>query len=129
VLIVDDHEIVRMGVRQLLSRSPELEVCGEAASGGQALQKVAELGPDLVVLDLSLPEMNGYQVFAEIRRMAPQTKVVFFTMHNTPTTAREIGADGFVAKTSATDQLASTLVGLLHTASQAPPSVRPLDAT
>jgi two-component system nitrate/nitrite response regulator NarL len=128
-LIVDDHEIVRMGVNLLLRGTPQLEVCGEAASGGEALAKIAELRPDMVVLDLSLPEMNGYQVFSEIRRMAPDTKVIFFTMHNTPATAREIGADGFVAKTSATGELASTLVNLLPTSPASARKVQPLDPT
>src|SRR5678815_1707277 len=101
VLIADDHEVVRMGVRILLANSPQWQICGEATNGAEALQKVRELAPDIVILDLSMPIMNGFAAAAEIRRLAPNTKIVLFSMHETPATARAVGADAFVAKASA----------------------------
>jgi two-component system, NarL family, nitrate/nitrite response regulator NarL len=113
LLIVDDHEISRMGVKLLLADHPQWEVCGEASDGYQASEKVVELAPDLVILDLSMPAMNGFETAKEIRRIAPSAKIVFFTMHETPTTARAVGADAFVAKSSAARDLAATLTRLL----------------
>lgn len=115
VLIVDDHEIVRMGVRILLAANPRWEVCGEASDGKQALREVVKLVPDVVILDLSLPLMNGFEAAKEIRRIAPFTKIVFFSIHDVPATARDIGADAFVAKSAGIEELVSTLERILHT--------------
>jgi DNA-binding NarL/FixJ family response regulator len=114
LLIVDDHEVVRMGVRTLLAGNPQWEVCGEAADGRQALERIAELAPDLVILDLTMPVMNGFEAAAEIRRIAPSTKIVFFSMHETPVTARLVGADAFVAKGSAVKDLPAALTRILQ---------------
>ena len=73
VLIVDDHEIVRMGLRILLAGYAQFEVCGEAVDGRQALAKVAELLPDVV----SMPIMNGFDATKELRQTSPATKIVF----------------------------------------------------
>ncbi len=109
VLIADDHPIVRIGVRTLLAANPKWKVCGEAANGEQALREIAKLAPDVVILDLSLPGMNGFEVAKEIRRIAPSTKIVFFTIHDVPASAREAGADGFVLKSSGIEALEKTL--------------------
>lgn len=114
LLIVDDHEIIRMGVKLLLAEHPQWEVCGEASNGKQAIHKVKTLAPDLVILDLTMPAMNGFEVAKEIRRVAPHTKIVFFSMHETPATARQVGADAFVAKSSAARDLTATLTRLLR---------------
>jgi DNA-binding NarL/FixJ family response regulator len=119
VLIVDDHAVVRIGVRTLLSTNPKWEVCGEAADGNQALREIVELAPDVVILDLSLPGMNGFEVAKEIRRIAPSTKIVFFTIHEVPATAREVGADGFVLKSSGVEALEKTLETVLQRRSAA----------
>jgi DNA-binding NarL/FixJ family response regulator len=109
VLIVDDHETVRIGVRILLAGNPNWEVCGEAADGKQALREVVELNPDVVILDLSLPAMNGLEVAKEIHRIAPFTKVVCFSIHEVPATVRRIGVDAFVSKSAGVEMLESTL--------------------
>jgi DNA-binding NarL/FixJ family response regulator len=114
VLIVDDHEVVRMGVRTLLAGNPQWEICGEASDGRQALQKVVELSPDLVILDLNMPVMNGFEAATEIRRISPSIKIVFFSMHDTPVTARLVGANAFVAKTSAAKDLPIILTRVLQ---------------
>jgi DNA-binding NarL/FixJ family response regulator len=114
LLVVDDHEIIRMGVRFLLADHPQWEICGEASDGREALERVATLAPDVVIPDLTMPVMNGFETATEIRRIAPDTKIVFFTMHETPTTARAVGADAFVAKARAAKDLATTLTRLLQ---------------
>lgn len=114
VLIADDHEIVRMGVRTLLAGYPHLEVCGEAADGRDTLEKVVELVPDLVILDLSMPGMNGFEAATEIRRIAPSTKIVFFSMHDIPDTARTVGADAFVLKSAAAAELPAAIERVLQ---------------
>ena len=119
VLIVDDHPIVRIGVRTLLAANPKWEVCGGAADGEQALREIAKLAPDVVLLDLSLPGMNGFEVAKEIRRIAPSTKIVFFTMHDIPATALEVGADGFVLKSSGVEALEKALETALQRRSAA----------
>ena len=98
-----------MGVRILLANLPQWEICGEAADGAETILKVKELAPDIVILDLSMPIMNGFAAAAEIRRVAPDTKIVLFSMHETPTTARAVGADAFVTKASAARDLAAAL--------------------
>ncbi len=100
ILIVDDHPVIRMGVRTLLAMNPKWVVCGEAADGEHAIQEFEKLLPDVVVLDLSLPLKNGFEVAEEMRRIAPSTKIVFFTMHEIPAITTMVGADAFVAKTS-----------------------------
>jgi DNA-binding NarL/FixJ family response regulator len=113
LLIVDDHEIMRMGVRFLLADHPQWEICGEASDGQLAVERVASLTPDVVILDLTMPVMNGFETATEIRRLAPGIKIIFFSMHETPTTARAVGADAFVAKSCAARDLAATLTRLL----------------
>lgn len=100
VLLVDDHDVVRLGLRALLAGRVDYEVCGETADGTSALAAVRELSPDLVVLDLSLPGMSGFDTAIEIRRIAPQLKLILFSIHDVPTTARRCGADAFVSKAS-----------------------------
>jgi DNA-binding NarL/FixJ family response regulator len=109
VLIVDDHPVVRMGVRILLGLNPKWEVCGEAADGWHALREIVKLVPDVVILDVSMPVMNGFEVVQEIRRIAPSTKIVIFSIHDVAATAQQIGADGFVLKSSGVEALEATL--------------------
>lgn len=121
ILIVDDHEIVRMAVRILLAGNPRWEVCGEAADGKRALREVTKLVPDVVILDLSLPVMNGFEVAAEIRRIAPSTKIVLFSVHEVPATAQALGIDAFVAKSSGIEVLAAALERVLQPCAPAGP--------
>ncbi len=79
VLLVDDHAIVRAGVRAYLNAQPDLEVVGEAASGVEALQLVAELAPDVALMDLVMPEMDGVEATWRLRRVSPRTQVVVLT--------------------------------------------------
>src|SRR5580693_1367001 len=91
VLVVDDHEVVRMGLRTLLGNDPRWEVCGEAVDGYQACEKVADLTPDVVILDLTMPGLNGFEAGVAMRQIVPSIKIIFFSIHDIPTTARLIG--------------------------------------
>jgi DNA-binding NarL/FixJ family response regulator len=111
ILVVDDVPAVRRGLCSLLA-SYELEICGEAENGKQAVDQVQELYPDIVVLDISMPVMDGLRATMEIRRVAPSTKIVLFSIHDGPqakTAARMVGADALVSKAAATFDLVPTL--------------------
>ena len=114
LLIVDDHEIVRMAVRTLFAKNNLFEVCGEAQDGPEAIRMVPELSPDLVILDLSLPEMNGFETAAKIRHIAPLTRIVLFSIHEIPSSARWADVDAFVSKSSNPQELVQTVNRLLH---------------
>jgi len=109
LLIADDHEIVRIGVRILLRDKHEWEICGEAENGRDAIAKVRNLSPDIVLLDLSMPVMNGFEAATEIRRIAPSTKIIIYSIHDVPTTATEVGADAFVSKSTSAEELIATI--------------------
>jgi CheY-like chemotaxis protein len=116
ILIVDDHEAIRRGIRSLLTRD-SLGICGEAENGKQALEKVRELKPDLVILDVSMPVMNGVEAAREIRRFAPRTKIVFLSVYDSPQImeiAKKAGADAFVLKSAADRDLNVTVKRLLQ---------------
>jgi DNA-binding NarL/FixJ family response regulator len=81
ILVVDDHDVVREGVRKLLSREANLEICGEAKSGLDAIRKASELKPDVAVVDLRMPDMSGIEVTQRIREISSETEVVILTMY------------------------------------------------
>jgi DNA-binding NarL/FixJ family response regulator len=114
LLIVDDHEVVRKGVRLLFANSDSIEICGEAQNGMEAVRMVTELSPDVVILDLSMPGMNGFETAAKLRSIAPSVRIVFFSVHEIPSTALWIGADAFVSKSSALQDLVLTVNRVLQ---------------
>jgi DNA-binding NarL/FixJ family response regulator len=108
IIIVDDHAVVRRGVRALLESQPGWEVAGEAATGREAVELVARLRPDVVVMDLSLPELNGLEATRQIVKESPQTEVLVLTMHHSEQLARDMlqaGARGYVLKSDADQNL------------------------
>jgi DNA-binding NarL/FixJ family response regulator len=118
VILADDHEIVRRGIRTIVNGHPPWTVCGEAENGQQAIDLVLELKPDLVVLDLSMPVMNGLQAAAKIRQLAPSTKILVLSMHDSPQAKHEalaVGADAFLTKTASTDTFIRTVTAVLET--------------
>lgn len=101
IVLGDDHETTRIGVRSLLERRPGWKVCGEAANGRQAVELVTELKPDVVILDLSMPELNGVEAARQIRQLLPTTKILIFTMNQTEQMVLDVldsGAHGIVLK-------------------------------
>ena len=108
-LLVDDHDVMRVGLRAVLAVKDDWQVCGEAADGNAALEKVSELSPDAVILDLMMPGMTGFEIAAKIREIAPSTKIIFFSLHNVPVSARESGGDAFVSKASGAQELLATI--------------------
>jgi|SRR5580658_1293502 DNA-binding NarL/FixJ family response regulator len=106
--MVDDHDVVRRGIRSVLSAESDLEVVGEAAAGMDAIRKAEELKPDLVLLDISLPDMSGIDVAPRIRQASPESKILFLSQHDSIQVANEAlktGARGFVAKADAAREL------------------------
>jgi len=120
-LLVDDHEVLRMGLRSLFTVRQDWQVCGEAEDGEDAVQKVRELSPDAVILDLLMPGMTGFEVVSRIREIAPSSKIIFFSLHNVPITARESGADAFVSKASGAREFLAAIDGVMSSLGQGPP--------
>lgn len=104
VLVVDDHQIVREGICALVGLQKDMRVVGEAVDGEEALQKVRQLSPDVVLMDIMMPRMNGLEAAKRIGAEGAQTKVLMLTQYDEDenvTASREAGARGFVAKKSA----------------------------
>jgi DNA-binding NarL/FixJ family response regulator len=115
ILIVDDHPVIRTTVHSLLDMH-SLYVCGEAEDGRAAVEKVKELQPDIVLLDILMPKMNGFEAAQEIRRMLPLTKIVFFTVVESAGFEEKgkLWSHGFVSKSAAATQLVPMLRALLE---------------
>lgn len=104
VFLVDDHAVIREGLKMLLGSQKDIEVIGFAATGREAVQKIQELQPDIVIMDISMPEMDGIEAARQIFNRCEQTKVIIFSMHSSKehvTRALQAGVHGYVAKESA----------------------------
>lgn len=102
ILIADDHDLLRRGVKTLLLSHAGWEVCGEAKTGREAVAKAEELGPDVVVLDIGMPDLNGVEAAKRIRKAAPNTEILILSMHYSDQLIREIveaGVRGYIVKT------------------------------
>lgn len=101
ILIADDEDAVRKMVRALLESRADFQVCGEAANGAAAIDKVRELRPDLVILDISMPGVDGFEAARIIRKFFPKVRILIFSVHNATQLmkdAQDIGVSGFVEK-------------------------------
>ncbi len=117
VLIVDDHEIMRQGVRTLLAGELDWEVCGEAVNGREAVEKAVELSPDLVILDLNMPVLDGLAALREIVAQRPLAKILVLTVHDSESIVHEIfaaGADGCLLKSQTAQDLVRAVTVVLN---------------
>jgi len=116
ILIADDHETVRKGIVTILSSRIKISECGEAANGLEAISKAQELEPDLIVLDITMPKLGGFEAAREIRRMYPRMPILFLSMHegkHIVESAKSIPVQGFVMKNQAGQTLLDAVGALL----------------
>ncbi len=112
IFLADDHTIVREGLRYLLEAQGDMVVVGEAADGRQAVQRVLESKPDVVIMDIAMPGLNGIEATQRIRRVLPRTRIVFLSMHAGPEQifrALRAGADGYLLKETAGREVAEAI--------------------
>ncbi|MGC1902996.1 MAG: response regulator transcription factor [Candidatus Acidiferrum sp.] len=117
ILVVDDHETVRKGVSAILSSREDIEVCGEAANGEEAIRIAKELKPDLVILDVNMPVLGGFAAAQELKRLMPELPILFFTMNESAQfviEAKKLGVQGFVSKDRAGAVLLAAVDALLR---------------
>jgi DNA-binding NarL/FixJ family response regulator len=117
ILVVDDHAVVRHGLRTLLESQPGIEVCDEACNGVEALELVKKIKPDLMIVDLTMPEMNGLELTCATRKESPSTEILVLTMHFSDELAREVlraGALGYVLKSDADSDLLAAVDHVRH---------------
>jgi DNA-binding NarL/FixJ family response regulator len=115
ILIADDHDVVRSGLRHIIDAQPNWQVVAEAADGKEAIQKALETKPDLAVIDYSLPLVNGVEATRQIRAALPHTEVLIFTMHDNEGLIQELlkaGARGYLLKTDARRHLIGAIEAL-----------------
>ena len=115
ILVADDHHVVRTGLRALLESNAGWEVCAEASNGREAVEKAAELKPDVAVLDIGMPLLNGIEATRQILRVSPRTEVLILTMHDSEALIQgvlEAGAHGYILKDDADQNLLEAVEAL-----------------
>lgn len=128
ILVVDDHEVVRKGICSIIASESAFTVCGEAVDGRDAIAKAQDEHPDIVVMDISMPNMNGLEATREIKRLLPGTQVVIVSQHGGPEMIRhafDAGARAFVAKSAISADLLAALANLQRDESLLHPAVTP----
>jgi DNA-binding NarL/FixJ family response regulator len=116
IVIAEDHTILREGLCALLSSQEDLQVVGEAGDGREAIRLIESLTPDLILMDLSMPKMNGVEASREIRKRIPQTKILALTVHKTEEFILEVlqaGADGYIPKDASSNELMMAIRSVL----------------
>lgn len=124
ILVADDHEMVRVGVRTIITPHKEWSICGEATNGRAAVEMAAQLRPDIVIMDLAMPQLNGLEATRQIHRAQPRAEILVLTFDESESLIREViqaGARGYVLKTD----LAEMLVQAVETLSQHRPYFTP----
>src|ERR1700674_4283972 len=115
ILIADDHEVVREGMRALIEHEPGWEVCGTAMTGQEAVDTAKKLKPEVVVLDMTMPELDGLDVLREIKRALPNTEVVIFSAHHSEDVIEQLfeaGAKSYIQKSDAGRYLVAAIKSL-----------------
>jgi DNA-binding NarL/FixJ family response regulator len=117
ILIADDHDLVRRGLRALLEAQPGWTICAEATKGPEAVRQAGQLGPDVVIIDVCMPELNGIEATRQIRKLSPRTEVLVLSVHHGEHLIREslnAGARGFVVKSDADSDIVSAVEALAN---------------
>src|ERR1700688_3700614 len=117
ILVADDHESVRKGVCVILGTRDDIEVCGEAANGREAIDKALELKPDLIILDITMPIVSGIDAAEMIRKTLPSVPILFLSMHQSKqiiAEAKRVGVQGYVKKSDAAATLLHAVDALLR---------------
>ncbi|MEI8315228.1 MAG: response regulator transcription factor [Verrucomicrobiota bacterium] len=117
ILLADDHDIIRRGVKELLETHDGWQVVGEASTGRQAVELAGKLHPDIAILDLTMPELNGLEATRQIKKTLPKTAVLIFTMHENENLIRDVltaGALGYVLKSDAARHLTNAVEALIQ---------------
>ena len=115
ILVADDHHVVRTGLRALLESKTGWQVCAEATNGREAVEKASELHPDVAVLDIGMPLLNGVEATRQIRKLSPQTEILILTMHDSDLLVQEVleaGARGYILKDDADRNLIAAVDAL-----------------
>ena len=117
VMLVDDHAVVRAGFHHLIETFADMQVVGEAASGEEACRQAQTLGPDVIVLDISMPGIGGLETIGRLARVAPQARVLVLSVHENepfPSLALERGASGYLTKRCAPEELVRAVREVAH---------------
>jgi two-component system, NarL family, response regulator NreC len=112
ILITDDHGVIRAGLRALLAGTPDIEVVGEASDGRQVLQKAMELKPDVILMDLSMPEMGGIEATRQLQTIIPEARILILTLHEDEGLLKEVikaGASGYIIKRAVEAELITAI--------------------
>jgi DNA-binding NarL/FixJ family response regulator len=115
ILVADDHDLMRRGLKAVLEARPGWTVCGEATSGHEAVAKAGELKPDVVILDVCMPNLNGVEATRQIRRVSPRSEVLVLSVHHSDQLIRDIldaGARGFLVKADPDADVVSAVTSL-----------------
>lgn len=115
IMIADDHDLMRRGLKTLLETQPGWEICAEATKGREAIAKAENLRPDVVIIDICMPELNGIEASRQIRKVSPRTEVLVLSVHHSEHLIREAldaGARGFVVKSDADSEIVSAVEAL-----------------
>jgi len=126
IVLAEDHTILREGLKALLSSDPEFEIIAEAEDGREAVRCVEKLGPDLILMDLSMPRMSGMEAIREIKKRFPATRIIALTVHKTEEylhTTLRAGADGYVLKDATHDELVLAIKNVIRGKSYLSPGV------
>jgi DNA-binding NarL/FixJ family response regulator len=117
ILLADDHDVVRRGIRGLLEERPDWVVCGEAKTGREAVALAETLQPNVAVLDLAMPDLNGIEATRQITKVSPETEILLFTVHMTEALLPEVvaaGARGYLLKSDAAKSIAAAVESVAH---------------
>jgi DNA-binding NarL/FixJ family response regulator len=128
VLVADDHALVRAGIRALLERIDSVRVVGEAGDGLQALEMIKELGPDVVLLDLTMPGLSGFEVLKETSERFPEVNMIVLSVHDTAEYAIHAlrsGAAGYLPKSAASAELEVAIQGVMRGEKYVSPRIAP----